>query len=382
MFDHLRQFWWHPPNRPVAFAFFAMSLLFGSWIARLPEIQQKLALSDGQLGGCLLAVSLGALITTALSNYLFQGLRGGRATYLSIIGLALFVPCVAVAPAVPSLIAAFVGVGFFNCLLDIAMNNCASAIEQRDGVRILSTCHGIFSLGGMIGAALSGALSSWGVHFAPHLTAIALPILVFNFYLRRDLEALPSLAHAATNWHWPPPALWSLVIIGFCIMLGEGAVADWSAIYLKNHLGTDAFVAGLGFAGFSLTMTIGRLSGDRWRERLHNRQIIWGGSLLGALGLFLVALSAQAIPVVIGFGLVGLGFSCVVPLLFSQAGRLPGIDPGQGIAAVTGSGILGFLCGPPLMGLVAEGFGLAVSFGLVALLAALAFALSYHQFVD
>ncbi len=379
MLNNLRLFWSHPPNRTVAFAFFTMSLLFGSWIARIPEIQEKLALSEGMLGLCLLSVPIGALIMTLSSNSISNYVKGGQATYLSTIGLALSIPLIAMASSIPTLVLAFLVVGFFNCFLDIAMNDCASAIEQRDGVNILSTCHGIFSLGAMIGAALSGWLSSQGVLFSWHLVSLALPLLLLNFYLRKDIVQLPNVAHEESAWAWPPPALWSLVIIGFCIMLGEGAIADWSAIYLKNNLNSGAFVAGLGFAGFSLTMTIGRFSGDQLREQFNNQQIIWGGSLLGAIGLLIAALIPAPLPVILGFTLVGLGFSCVVPLLFSQAANLPGIDPGKGITAVTGSGIIGFLCGPPLMGLVAEIFGLAVSYGLVAALALLAFGLSYRK---
>jgi MFS family permease len=164
----------------------------------------------------------------------------------------------------------------------------------------------------------------------------------------------------------PGKSIAGFVWIGFCIMLGEGAIADWSAIYLTDIIGSTPLMAGLGFAAFSFSMAIGRFLGDAVTRRYGPQRIVFGGSLLGAAGMLLVLLVPVSIVVVMGFFLIGVGFSSIVPILFSAASKDPSVDASVGIAAVATGGLLGFLLGPPLIGFIAEGVGL--SFGLTLIL--------------
>ncbi|MCB0598208.1 MAG: hypothetical protein KDD28_29295, partial [Phaeodactylibacter sp.] len=242
-------------------------------------------------------------------------------------------------------------------------------IEQQYRITIMSICHGMFSLGAMIGAGSAGLLAAADVPLQSHLIALALLMVGLQFLLRPIVFNLPNSDSGGSSFALPPKALLGLAFIGFCIMIGEGAIADWSAIYLRNILEANPFVASLGYAGFSMAMAMGRFAGDGIKVRLGAARLVAFGSLLGAGGLAIAILIPYPVAAVIGFTLVGLGFSSVVPLLFSAAAKTPGVAPGTGIAAVASSGVVGFLIGPPLIGGIAEHFGLGFGLGVVGALA-------------
>jgi fucose permease len=156
--------------------------------------------------------------------------------------------------------------------------------------------------------------------------------------------------------------------VSLIALMAEGAMGDWSAVYIRMDLGAAASTAAYGFAAFSLTMAIGRLTGDRLVARLGAVAVLVGGALIGAGALGAAVIAAHPMAAVIGFAGVGLGLSNIIPIVFSATGRLPGLAPGIGIAAVSTTGYFGFLAGPPLIGLVAEVSSLPIGLGAVALL--------------
>jgi MFS family permease len=167
----------------------------------------------------------------------------------------------------------------------------------------------------------------------------------------------------------PRGPLLGLSLICFATMLGEGAAADWSAVYLLNDLGTGAVLAGLGYGFFAAGMTVGRLTGDALRDRLGEVRLVRGGALLGAVGLGLGLIVATPLPMVIGLTCLGLGLAGIVPIIFRRAATAPGFAPGVGLAAVASIGYAGFVCGPPAIGLLAEQVGLGPALAVVPLLA-------------
>ena len=346
-----------------------LSILFGSWLARLPEVQAALALSEGQLGLALLGLPLGALTLTPFAGWLMKRLHTGRAMILSTLLFCACLPIPAFAQSQWALMGGLFLVGLANSFMNISMNAAAAAIEQQYRITIMSICHGMFSLGAMIGAGSAGLIAAADVPLQGHLITVALIMVGLQFLLRPIILNLPNSNSEGSSFALPPKALLGLVFIGFCIMIGEGAIADWSAIYLRNILEANPFVASLGYAGFSMAMAMGRFAGDGIKVRLGAARLVIIGSLLGAGGLALAILIPYPVTAVIGFTLVGLGFSSVVPLLFSAAAKTPGVAPGTGIAAVASSGVVGFLIGPPLIGGIAEHFGLGFGLGVVAALA-------------
>ncbi|MCB0578777.1 MAG: MFS transporter [Phaeodactylibacter sp.] len=359
----------HLPSLSVGLTFMTLSMLFGSWLARLPEVQAALSLSEGQLGLALLGLPLGALALTPFAGWLMQRIPTGRAMILATLLFCACLPIPAFAESQWALMAGLFVVGVSNNFMNISMNAAAAAIEQQYRITIMSICHGMFSLGAMVGAGSAGLVAAAGVPLQGHLIVVALLMVGLQFLLRPIILHLPDSDSGGSSFALPPKALLGLAFIGFCIMIGEGAIADWSAIYLRNILEADPFVASLGYAGFSMAMALGRFAGDGAKVRLGAARLIVIGSLLGAGGLALAILVPVPAAAVLGFTLVGFGFSTVVPLLFSAAAKTPGVAPGTGIAAVASSGVVGFLIGPPLIGGIAEHFGLGFGLGVVAALA-------------
>jgi fucose permease len=275
-------------------------------------------------------------------------------------------PLPLLAPDFALLLAAFVLLGIGIGALDVSMNAHAVLVEERYGRPIMSSFHGLFSLGGLCGAALAGGAMTVGLPAAPHLAMLAALLGV------AVLAAWPALLPTA-----PAPAGGPLFVVprGRLAVLGaiacvafmaEGAMGDWSAIYIRMDLGAAPATAVYGFAAFSLTMAIGRLTGDRLVARFGAAGIVIAGALIGALSLGAALLAGHPAAAVLGFAGMGLGLANFAPIVFSAAGRLPDLAPGIGIAAVSTAGYRGFLAGPPLIGLVAEASGLPVALGLVA----------------
>jgi fucose permease len=214
-------------------------------------------------------------------------------------------------------------------------------------------------------------MAFWGIgpefHF---LIAAAVFMLLILLAAPRLLPVPPDSEPDLSGpvFRLPARALWPLGAVAFCSSIGEGAMADWSAVYLKSIVGSTDGVAALGFAAFSITMTGGRLLGDRLAMRFGPANLVRAGGMCAAAGLVLAILVPQAAPVMLGFAAVGAGLSIVVPLAFSAAGNVPGLPSGVGIAGVATIGYAGFLAGPPAIGLIAEITTLRIAMLLVLLL--------------
>ncbi len=369
MIKTLKTFSLHLPSLAVGLTFFTLSLLFGSWLGRLPEIQAALQLSEGTLGLALLGLPVGALCLMPFAGWLTERLPGGQAVTLSTLLFCGLFPLPALAQGPGSLFAGLFAIGLANSFMNISMNAAAAALERTYQLTIMSICHGMFSLGAMVGAGSSGWIATLGVPLHTHLIGVALLMVGLHLFLRPIVAQLPDPRSGGTSFALPPRALLGLAFIGFCIMIGEGAVADWGAIFLRKTKEASPLLASLGYAGFSFAMALGRFAGDGIRLQMGTQRPIFLGSLIGTAGLLLAIASPWAGLSILGFTLVGLGFSTVVPLLFSAAANTPGVPSGTGIAAIASAGTVGFLIAPPLIGFISEELGLSFGLGFVALLA-------------
>jgi MFS family permease len=238
------------------------------------------------------------------------------------------------------------------------------------------TCHGCWSLGGLIGATLTSFLLGAGVSPWLHWGVMLTAVLGWIGY-----EAWKQLAPIRLEGPLGPPLVLptrpvlGLALLGLFIMICEGAAADWSGVYLAEVVGTSDYFVGFGYASFTLFMTLGRFSGDALTARLGALRVIRLGTALALVGLLLVLIPwlGTTLP---GFGLMGLGYSCVIPVLFSRSGQVPGLSPAMGIASVASAGYIGFLGGPVLIGFLAEHFGLTFGFVFLLLLTGMAFLFS------
>lgn len=365
--------WWAVVSR-----FLLHGLIVGTWISRIPAIKESLRLGDGALGTALLGVAAGSLTAIPVTGWLVARFGSRPVTAWSTAGFAMSLVMPALAWDGLSLFASLVVFGAMAGCNDVAMNAHAVAVERSLGTLTMSRFHAMFSIGGMIGSAAGGAVATAyagvRVHFAGAAALFLLigsataPLMMRTAPDRQALAAHAMLRHI-------PRALLVLSAIGFCIFLAEGAMADWTAVYLRQELGAAPGMAAAGYAVFSASMAVFRLLGDAITERVGAAWTIRGGGLLAAAGLAWALLVESPLWAMPGFALAGAGFSSIIPLVFAAGGRIPSIGEGPGVATVSGVGYLGFVVGPPAIGWVSEWTnlrgGLLVVVGLSALAAAL-----------
>ena len=237
----------------------------------------------------------------------------------------------------------------------------------------MSSFHALFSVGGLVGSSLGGLLIFMDVSSALHVLFVTFVFGLIGLVALRWLwiDRAEDAEAGGPTFVRPTGPLLALGVLAFFVLVGEGSVADWSAVYLTNALGTGAGLGALGYAAFSLMMAVGRFTGDWLVARFGPVPLMRSSAILAAVGLGAGLLIGRPVAAIIGFGCVGLGLSNLIPILFSAAGRTPGVNAGTAIAAVSSAGYFGFLAGPPLIGLLAEATSLPLALGLVVLFTAL-----------
>jgi MFS family permease len=356
----------------VATAFFVNGAVQANWVTRIPTVQEELGLSAGALGTALLGLPVGLVAIVPVTGLLVARFGSRLVTRYSapLYCLSLVLP--ALASNLPLLFLALAAFGAGAGALDVAMNAHGVAVERRYRRPILSSFHGLFSVGGFAGAAAGGVVVSLGIGTTQHLLGAGLSLGIVALAASRWL--LPSNTDAARTGPTFALPSWSLVglgVIAFCVLLGEGAMADWSAVYLQGDIGTGPGLAAAGFAAFSLTMAVGRLAGDRINQRLGPMTLTRLGGTVAAVGLLVALLTDRPVVAIVGFACVGVGFSTVFPVVVSAAGNDASMASGPAIAAVTTVGYFGLLTGPPLIGFAPELATLRGSLGIVVVLSAI-----------
>lgn len=356
----------------VIAVFFLNGLMLSNWFVRIPAAQEKLGLTEGTLSIALLGTAIGALASMSVAGWLVTRLGSRPVVVVCAVLLCLALTPLALAPSLPLLVVAMVFLGASNGTLDVSMNSQAVVVEEGYGRPIMSSFHAAFSLGGLAGAVGGGLIAARGIGIEPHLLGVSVAGLAAALVVTRAL--LPADAdrggEAEPAFVRPTRALAALGIISFCVLLGEGAMSDWSAVYLNDTLGTGPGFAAAGFAAFSLAMAAGRLSGDVLLSRFGATTVVRFCGILAAVGLGTSLLAAQPILSLAGFACAGAGFSVVFPAALSAAGRSQEMPTGPALAAVSTTGYFGFLVGPPTIGFVGEGVGLGAGLFVVVGLSA------------
>lgn len=341
----------------------------GLWVVHIPVVQKDLALSDGVLGIALFSVVAGAIASMPLSGWAAT-VRGSRpvvraTSVLFCIGLALPL----FAPTFTLLLASGFVLGFGMGGLDVSINAQAVTVERAMRRPIMSSLHAYYSLGGLIGSAVGGLLLAQPWDPAWTLAVASALMLAVGIAAGRTLVSDGSAARPAGEKIGMRDVLRLRVLalggLAFLAFFSEGAVGDWSSIFLTRQTGATPAVAASGFVAFSITMTASRFLGDRVVAALGPRtSLVWGG-LLAFAGMVLALAVPNLVAGVIGFALMGVGFANMVPVVFSAAGRA-GVSPSAGIAVVTMIAYGGLLLGPPLIGGLSELVGLAPALSVVA----------------
>jgi predicted MFS family arabinose efflux permease len=360
----------------LLFLLFGMAL--GTWTARIPAVKDHLQLSDGQLSLALLAFAVGAIIGMAFLGRLVD--RAGSTAVMVPTAFAegvLLVPP-AYMPSLVTLALALMVFGMVHGTLNIAMN--ANAIEvQRAWKRpIMSSFHAVYSIGGLIGAATGGLFAHAGASVGVTFVSVGSVLVVLAAWA--TWWALPSGPVPAREAEQPagvggPPrtsrsyALFFLGVLALCALVGEGAAADWSAVYLHDSLGATAGFAACGYAAFSLMMTVGRLLGDRLTARFGPVNLVRASGVLASLGLAGALLIGTPVAGVLGFGFLGAGLSFIAPQVYSAAGNRDPARAGRALSTVVSIGYAGFVLGPILIGSASTVVGLPAALGIPAVLA-------------
>lgn len=358
---------------PLGVYFVLGGFLFASWAVRVPDAKAQVEASATHLGVALLMSAFGAAITMPLAGRISQRFGSERVAVAGAVGfccLAVLPPLAHTVPALAASLFVF-GVGFGT--FEVALNSAASRAEELTGRPVMSPLHGLFSLGGLLGALFgAGVADRLGILAHLGLAAGAGLVLTVCFARAQWRWHRFTAASSATAKDGPAPryrlslAILLAGVIATCTAYGEGAVADWSALHLTSELHSSGGTAALAYAGFSVAIAGGRLVGAPVIARLGATGVLVGGGLVAAAGAVLAAAATSPAYAVGGFFLVGLGLANVFPLAISRAGALGGP---RGVATASTLGYAGMLAGPPLIGLLADQIGLRLALGTIAVLA-------------
>lgn len=355
-------------------AFLIAGLAISAWAPLVPYAKTRLGVSDGALGLLLLCLGAGSIVAMPVAGAL-AGRVGCRRVIIAATALtSLTLPLLATLSSTPLMGGALflfgAGVGSIDCAINIQ----AVIVQRESGRALMSGFHGLFSVGGILGAGAVSLLLGWGV------TPLGTTLLAAAAALALLLLALPGLLQTPTSepgafLAMPRGPVLLLGLLCLVMFLTEGAILDWSALFLSTERGVAPAHAGLGYAVFATVMTIGRLTGDRVVHALGGRRVVAFGAALAAAGLALAVLTPAWQAAIAGYALVGAGCSNIVPVLYSAAGRQRAMPENAAITALTTLGYAGILAGPALVGFVAHATSLSVAF-LVLAAALLAVALA------
>ncbi|MFC8846795.1 MULTISPECIES: MFS transporter [unclassified Micromonospora] len=358
----------------MAFLLFGTAL--GVWTARIPAIKEKLGLNDGRLSFALLAFAAGCIVGMAALGRLTDRFGSSRVLIPSAVleGLLLVLPGYS-----ETLVTLSVSLFFFGAThgtLNIAMNANALEVQRAWGRPIMSSFHATYSIGGFLGAIVGSFFASSRASVGITFLTVGAGVLVLAVWAALWVlpGASPPGAPVESTAAGQGPARRPLLLVFFgvlvlCTLVGEGAAADWSAVYLRDNLETSPGFAAYGFAAFSIMMTVGRLFGDRLVRAVGPVTLVRSSGALAALGLGAALLVNHPVAGVIGFGLLGAGLSCIAPQVYSAAGNQDPNRAGRALSTVVSIGYLGFLFGPILIGAAATAVGLPAALWIPVVLA-------------
>ncbi|AZC32202.1 MFS transporter [Pseudomonas chlororaphis] len=348
-------------------AFFIAGFGIAAWAPLVPYAKARAGLDEGTLGLLLLCLGVGSILAMPIAGVLAGRFGCRRVMAAGSLLICLALPLLATVSTVPLLIAGLFMFGAGLGTVDSTVNLQAVIVERASGRPMMSGFHGLFSLGGIVGAAGVSAMLGLG------LSPLGATLVVVALLVVALLKAAPHMLPYGSQSSGPAFAVPHGVVlfIGclcFVVFLAEGAVLDWSAVFLSAERQVDAAYAGLGYAAFALTMTVGRLTGDTIVHKLGAKRVIVMGGSVAAAGLLLATLAPAWEAALVGYALVGVGCSNIVPVLYTAVGKQTLMPEAIAVPAITTLGYAGILAGPALIGFIAHGSSLSIAFGLIAVM--------------
>jgi MFS family permease len=368
-----------PPARVERRARWAVTVYFvitgatmATWTSRIPAIKQQLGLDDADLGVALLVLGAGAVLAMQVVGHLSD--RFGSAIVMApggvLLSMSLVIP--GFAGSFPVLLIGMLLIGGWHGMVDVSMNAHGVWVEHRYRRPIMNSFHAMFSVGGLLGSGL-GALAASVLSVGRHFLVVGVVLAILSV-AARPLLLPPEPRERSTREPARLGMPWPIVflgVLGFSCAIGEGSMADWSAVYLRDALHTSMAFAPIGFAAFSTAMVLCRFLGDRLAARFGPVSLVRGCGAVAGTGLSGALLLHHPAAAIIGFGLFGVGLSCIIPQVFSAAGKRDSRRSARDLAQVSTLTYGGMLAGPVVIGFTARELGLPMALGIPALLALL-----------
>ena len=359
--------WLRRPRVAVSITFLVNGVMVASWAPHVPDVREHLNLTEGVLGTALLAGAVGAVSAMTLAAPLSARIGPHRLAMAAGVSLAVVSPLPVIAPNLWTLVLALFAWGATIGSMDLAMNAVAADVEHRGGRPLMSSFHGMWSLGALIGSIIAFVAIRVGLTPFEHMATVGVAVVLVAW---TSFRALPPATRGmdeapSGRLRWPARALLGVGVVAFIVLAAEGAVENWSALVLKENFGSTASFAALGYGALSLTMATFRFLGDGINKRVGPVALLAGGAGLAGAGLAFGMIVGTPWAGVVGFGIMGIGLANTVPIVFS-AGAAHGRTAAEGLSAVAVLGYLGFLVAPPTIGHVAEATSLPVALGCVA----------------
>ena len=344
-----------------AWVFASQNILFGTWAIYIPTVKENLGIDKSQLGIAIFFLSFGVFVIFPIASTIINRVGVGRSTWFGVILSCIAAMLPLSAPSYYTLMAALFLFGASNGFTDIAMNTLVTELEKQDKKKFMSASHGFFSLGGVLaglGSFLIGPLNNPPLHMGLAVVLVLWVNVIFHTRYKHIVAAPVEKEPFSLKLFKP---LLLLGLISFVAMGSEGAIVDWSGLYLQEISLAPEALWGAGFLGFQVTMTLGRFLGDGISSKIGSIKMVTFASILVMVGYGLV-LATDTLWAVSGFALCGLGFSVMVPEVFRIGGNVSGVDSSRGVSFIAGTGYTGFLCAPPILGFIADSYSLITCF--------------------
>lgn len=369
-----------PATRIAVSGLFLLNGIFiGAWATKIPEFASRLSLSESELGLMIVCFGVGSLVLMPIAGILIA--RFGSAWTVKAAATA-FLPTLLLLSLAPNIWTSAVFIFLFGGLagaMDVSMNANAVEVEKSMRRAIMSSCHAFWSLGAFLGATTGGFLieTIGGLGHAAVVTGVALAGLAAVW--TSVLPDKPHVAEAHQKARLPlSPLPWLIGIMALFSMVPEGAILDWSALYVRDELGASLALSGLAFGAFSGTMAVMRFAGDHIRDRFGAVKTLRVSTIFAIAGMALAGFAPNAYVAMAGFAICGIGIANMVPIAFSAAGNLPGFAQGVALSVTTVMGYSGSLFAPSSIGFIAEHTGFAWVFSMLPLLLGVVLLLSRH----
>lgn len=370
MFAHYHPFKKNLSVRATGAVFIASGILLGTWTVLIPYLKSKFTLDESELGLLLLCLPAGVTVTNPFTVPMMRRFGVVNSTSMSQVFAAVMFAMPILLPDIWLVAISLFFTGASYSCLNITMNTCASEMELQGNMRIISTMHGLWSLGAMAGSAVTGAIIGGGMEAPTYVLGLLFFNLVFIFLVRKPLMGVPEPVPSKTNekkqiFIWPNRVLWVLIIIGLCVSLTEGSMTDWAGVYMRETLSVPETRMGWGFATYALFMASGRLLGDGLIGIFGSRRLLQFCGILAFSGLMILAANLGLAFSLLGFMLTGAGVSIGAPILYAESAKVPGLPTGAGLATFNTFAMLGFLGGPAFIGFLADAWSLPAALGVV-----------------